>query len=45
MPYKRRGRTVWVKKDGKWQIFKAHASAEKAEAYRKALEANVKHKK
>ena len=44
MPYKRVGKTVFVKKGGKWKTLKTHPTAEKAEAHRRALEANVKHK-
>ncbi len=43
MPYKRKGRTVYVKKGGKWKVKKTHPTVAKAEAHRKALEANVKH--
>jgi len=45
MPYKREGKTVYVKKGGKWQVLKTHETAAKAEAHRRALEANVKHKR
>jgi hypothetical protein len=44
MPYKRKGRVVYVKKAGRWKILKRHPSVKKAEAHRKALEANVRHR-
>ena len=44
MPYKRVGKTVFVKRGGEWFTLKTHPSAAKAEAHRRALEANVKHK-
>jgi hypothetical protein len=47
MPYKRKGGTVYVRRSGKWHVKKTYTgqgAAAKAEKYRKALEANVKHK-
>ena len=45
MPYKVIGNSVYVHKGGKWKLLKEHTSALKADAHRRALEANVKHKK
>ncbi len=42
MPYKVRGKTVYVKKAGRWKALKAHTSARAARAHVKALYANVK---
>ena len=42
MPYKRVGKKVYVKKGGVWRLKKAFGSEAKAEAYRRALWANVK---
>jgi hypothetical protein len=42
MPYKVRGRTVYVqKRNGKWVILKRHATAKKAKAHAYALKKNV----
>ena len=43
MPYKVVGKTVQVKKDGKWKKLKTHTSAAKAKAHKTALQMNVKH--
>ena len=42
MPWRRRGKTVYVKKGGKWKKLKAHPSVAKAEAHKRALYSNVK---
>ena len=42
MPYKRVGRTVYVKKRGKWVKLKQHESAEKAQKHLAALKINVR---
>jgi hypothetical protein len=44
MPYKVEGRSVYVFKNGHWQLLKRHASKEAARRHWRALEANVKHK-
>jgi hypothetical protein len=44
MPYKVEGKTVYVKKGGKWQVLKKHPSEAKAQAHLTALNINVEHK-
>ena len=41
MPYKRVGTKVLVKKLGRWQTLKTHASADEAERHLYALKKNV----
>lgn len=41
MPYKRVGKTVYVKKSGKWRVLKVHESTAKALAHLRALNINV----
>ncbi len=41
MPYKRVGKTVYIKKSGKWHVLKTHPSTEKAISHLKALNINV----
>lgn len=43
MPYKVKGRTVYVKRGGRWQKLKTHPSIEKAKEHLRALYANVPH--
>jgi len=42
MPWKREGKKVYEKRGGVWRLKKVFSSEAKAEAYRKALWANVK---
>lgn len=44
MPYRRKGRTVEVKKAGRWQKLKAHPSVSAAKSHIRALRTNVKYK-
>lgn len=41
MPFRREGKTVLVKRSGRWTALKTHPSEAKAEAHFRALEANV----
>lgn len=43
MPYRRKGKRVQVKRNGKWVTLKTHVSVEKAKRHERALRANVKH--
>jgi len=45
MPYKRRGRTVYVKRGDRWLKLKTHSTVAKAMAHLKALYANVEEAK
>jgi len=33
MPYRREGKTIYVKKGGEWKVLKTHPSEEKAKAH------------
>ena len=41
MPYRRVNRKVLVKRNGRWETLKVHATKAEAEAHLKALYANV----
>jgi len=43
MPYKRKGRKVYVKRGGRWVLLKTMESVRKAEKYLQALRINVRH--
>ena len=43
MPYKASGKTVLVKRGGRWVVVKRLSSEEKAQNYAAALNANVRH--
>lgn len=42
MPYKVKGKVVYVKKSGRWRKLKAHKTARAARAHLAALRANVR---
>ena len=42
MPYKREGKTVYVKKDGKWKKLADHTKVQKAQGHLTALRINTK---
>lgn len=42
MPYRARGKKVYVKKGGKWVVLKVHSTPEKAKAHATALNINVR---
>lgn len=42
MPYRVRGKTVQVRKAGRWRALKTHGSAAKAKRHARALNANVR---
>lgn len=44
MPYKASGKTVLIKRGGKWIVLKRHPTPKAAKAHAGALNANVKHK-
>lgn len=44
MPYKRQGRTVYVKRGGRWVAETTHPTAAKAQAHVTALRINVEAK-
>jgi hypothetical protein len=44
MPYKRIGKTVYVRKDGEWQVVKKHPNERAAQKHLVALKINVKEK-
>ena len=44
MPYKRKGRTVYVLKKKRWRVLKTHPSVAAAVRHLRALMANVRHK-
>ncbi len=45
MPYKLRGRTVLVMRNGKWQKLKVHANVTNAKKHLAALNINVRHRR
>jgi len=44
MPYKRSGKTVYVKRGGRWVVLKSHPTVNKARKHLAALNINVRHK-
>lgn len=42
MPYKAKGKIVYVKRKGRWVRLKSHKSARAAKAHARALNANVR---
>jgi hypothetical protein len=42
VPYKREGKTVYVKKDGKWKKLADHTTVRKAQGHLTALRINTK---
>lgn len=43
MPYKRKGKKIYVKKDGKWKLLKNHKSKKDARAHIWMLRKKVDH--
>jgi hypothetical protein len=43
MPYRSKGRRVYVKRGGKWVLLKVHRSEAEARAHAAALNINVRH--
>lgn len=44
MPYKATGKTVLIKRGGRWVVLKRHQSEAAARRHARALNANVRHK-
>jgi len=42
LPFRARGKIVYIKRGDKWVVLKVHPTAEKAKRHAKALNANVR---